>query len=137
MLYHQFYSELGKLLYAIADADGTINSKEKGRLKEIVKDELVPAETHKDRFGINAAYYTEIEFEFLEEVREEPEIAFDSFIDFIDTHKTAIDESMLESARYSAEKLAEVFYQINSKEKEMLNKLHHKLDILIKEKMVK
>ena len=39
MIYREFYSELGKLLYAVADIDGVITEKEKKKLKEIVKKE--------------------------------------------------------------------------------------------------
>ena len=67
MLYKNFYSELGKLLYAVADIDGVITQAEKKALHEIVKKELVPAEKHTDEFGTDAAYYAEIEFEYLDE----------------------------------------------------------------------
>ncbi len=51
MLYKKFYSELGKLLYAVAEIDGIITNKEKKALLEIVKKELVPADNHIDKFG--------------------------------------------------------------------------------------
>jgi uncharacterized tellurite resistance protein B-like protein len=43
--YKVFYKELGKLLYSIAKADGTIQIKEMEMIRQIVKDELVPWKT--------------------------------------------------------------------------------------------
>ena len=134
MLYRQFYSELGKLLYAIADIDGVISKKERETLKQLVKKELAPEEGHKDEFGIDVAYYTEIEFDFLDEMIIEPQVAFDSFINFIEDHKTAIDKRMIEATRRVATKLAESYYHTSKREKELLNKLNRKLDGLLKEK---
>src|SRR5690606_13704785 len=79
MLYRQFYSELGKLLYAVADVDGMISQKEKKALQELVRKELVPVEKHTDKFGTDVAFYAEIEFDFLEDSMVEPEEAFESF----------------------------------------------------------
>ena len=94
MLYKDFYSELGKLLYAVADIDGVITQSEKKVLHEIVRKELVPAEKHKDEFGTDAAYYAEIEFEYLDEEIGDADAAFNSFIDFVEEHHTAFDAKM-------------------------------------------
>ena len=134
MLYRQFYSELGKLLYAIADIDGMISAKEKKKLKEVVSKELAPSEIHRDEFGTDAAYYAEFEFEILEEARYEPEVAFESFLNFIENHKTAIDENMIWATHRVAAKLAEAYYHTNKKEKQMIDRLNKKLEALLAEK---
>jgi hypothetical protein len=54
-----FYKELGRLLYAIAAADGTVQDKELATLKRIVKEELAPLEASTDHFGTDQAYITE------------------------------------------------------------------------------
>lgn len=134
MLYRQFYSELGKLLYAVSDVDGMISKKEKTAIKEMVNRELVPHERHKDEFGTDAAYYTEIEFDYLCESVTDPADAFDSFIDFIEDHKTAIDKKLLIASSKVATKIADAYHHTNKKEKVLLEKLNKKLDKLIKEK---
>ena len=130
MLYRQFYSELAKLLYAVANIDGKISEKEREELKAIVRKELVPAEHHTDKFGTDAAYYTEIEFDFLEEAMTEPEAAFESFMDFVEKHHTAVDSRMLEVSLRTAGKIAATCHKTSKKEKELIKILEKKLAAL-------
>ena len=51
MDYRVFYSELGKLLYAVADADGVVSKEEKKSLYDLVKTRLAHKEVHTDEFG--------------------------------------------------------------------------------------
>lgn len=134
MLYRQFYSELGKLLYAIADVDGMISPQEKVKLRELVSKELAPAENHRDEFGTDAAYYAEFEFDILEESNYSPEVAFESFMNFIDNHSTAISEDMIWATHRVAGKLAEAYYDTNKKEREMIARLNNKLGVLLAER---
>lgn len=130
MLYRQFYSELAKLLYAIAYSDGKIAKEEKEELRSIVKNELVPAEKHIDKFGTDAASYIEIEFDFLEDTIADPEAAFNSFIDFIERHHTAVTEHMKETALETAKKVAAIYHKTNKKETALIYKLEEKLATL-------
>lgn len=127
MRYNQFYSELGKLLYAIADADGNISDKEKTAVKELVKKELVPLEHSMDEFGTDAGYYTEFEFDIMDESVTDPGVAFESFLNYVDDHKTAIDAAMIEKARKLATQVAEAHHHTNKKERQLLEKLNKKL----------
>lgn len=94
---------------------------------EIVRKELVPAEKHKDGFGTDAAYHTEIEFDFLEEEMADSETAFNSFIDFIEEHHTAFDQRMKKVCLHVAEELAEAYRKTNKKEKLLIDKLKNKI----------
>ncbi|HLG35429.1 MAG TPA: hypothetical protein VI757_11160 [Bacteroidia bacterium] len=127
MLYTEFYSALGKLLYAVADVDGTITQKEKKALREIVRNELAPAEKHTDFFGTDAAYYAETEFDFLEEGQADSETAFNSFIDFVEEHHTAFDERMKKVCLHVANELATAYKKKNKKEDILIGKLKQKL----------
>lgn len=128
MIYREFYSELGKLLYAVADIDHVITQQEKNKLQDIVKKELVPAEPHKDAFGTDAAYYAEIEFDFLDEQIEDAETAFESFIDFVEEHHTAFDKKMKKVCLHITQELANAYRGTNKKEKQLLEKLKQKLE---------
>ena len=134
MLYKQFYSELGKLLYAVADIDGNISKKEKETLQELVRKELMPLKKGKDEFGTDAASYAQIEFDILDEMITEPEVAFESFMNFIDAHKTAIDKNMIIATRRVAEKIAHVYQRTNKNEEKILKALNNKLNSLLQEK---
>lgn len=139
MHYKRFYSELGKLLYAVAEIDGTISQKEKKSLQDIIKKELVPSETHTDEFGTDVAYYAEIEFDFLADKKiHDTEWAFDSFIDYVDEHRTAFDEKMKKVSLKLVKKLAAAYQGTNNKEKALIEKLKQKLDeIEVKKEKVK
>jgi|ERR1019366_4563009 hypothetical protein len=130
MLYREFYSEIGKLLYAVADIDGVITQQEKKKLQDIVKNELVPIEHHTDAVGTDAAYYTEIEFDFLDEQIADAETAFESFIDFIEEHHTAFDEKMKKVCLHIAKELAAAYRGTNKKETLLLKKLKQKLETI-------
>ena len=135
MLYKQFYSELGKLLYAVADVDGMISAKEKKVLHELVRNELVKTEKNTDEFGTDAAWYTEFEFDIMDELNIDPEIAFESFLNFIEDHSSAINVNMLLASKKVASELAEVYFHTSKKEKYLLQKLNKKIDFLLEEKL--
>lgn len=128
MKYKDFYSELGKLLYAVADIDHVITQKEKKALYDIVKNELVPSERHTDQFNTDVAFYTEMEFDFLDESIGDTEAAFNSFIDFVEDHHTAFDERMKKVSLHVAKELAQAYHGTNKKEKVLIDKLKEKLN---------
>jgi len=130
MVYREFYSEIGKLLYAVADIDHVITQQEKKKLQDIIKKELVPAEQHQDIFGTDAAYYAEIEFDFLDEQIADAEAAFESFIDFVEEHHTAFDKNMKKVCIHIAKELADAYRGTNKKEKLLIEKLKQKLEKL-------
>lgn len=128
MEYKEFYSELGKLLYAVADIDHVITQKEKKALLKIVRKDLVPAEAHTDTFGTDVAYYAEMEFDILDDQIADSESAFNSFTDFIEDHHTAIDERMKKTGLRVTREIARAYHGTNKKEKELIRKLREKLN---------
>jgi len=130
MFYRQYYSELGKLLYSIANVDGVISEKEKKTLKELVRKELAPSEKHTDKFGTDAAYYTEIEFDILEDTDSDSEAAFDSFITFLENHHTAVDGHMREATLKITKQLANIYHKPSKKGGELIKKLEKVLKAL-------
>lgn len=130
MQYTHFYSELGKLLYAIANIDKKISPQEKKKLISLIQNELIESVELKDQFGTPVAYYPEIEFEYLDEEIIDAETAFGSFLDYIENHKTAIDYKMRYIALHFAKELAKSSYGINKKEKALLDRLKKKLEEL-------
>jgi uncharacterized tellurite resistance protein B-like protein len=130
MLYTEFYSELGKLLYAVADIDGVVTQKEKKALHDIIRKQLVPSEAHADSFGTNAAYYAEAEFDFVDEQITDSETAFNSFIDYVEEHHTAFDEKMKKVCLHVANEIASAYKGKNKNETALIHKLRRKLDKL-------
>jgi|ERR1017187_1952264 hypothetical protein len=136
MEYKRFYAEFGKLLYAVANVDGKITKKERTELLDLVKMELVPLEKHTDEYGTDAAYYVEIEFDFLDEQIVDADAAFNSFINYVENHKTAIDKRLITATRTISLKLAEASNETNKKEIKLLKRLNQSLDSIFLNKII-
>ena len=128
MLYTRFYSELGKLLYAVAYVDGNITQKERDALHKMVKSELLPLEEHSDSFGSNAASYAEFEFDFLEEQEADAVVALESFLDFVSEHRSAIDEKLKDTCLRLVNQLATAYHGTNQKEAGLIATLKQTLE---------
>lgn len=125
--YKRFYSELGKLLYAVADVDKVITPEEKKALQEMVRNELVPAEKHTDEFGTSVAHYAEIEFDFLDEQIIDSRTALQSFLDYVDDHRRLLSEPMRKGCIQLAQRLAHAYEGRSKKEQELLVLIKTKL----------
>ena len=128
MNHKEFYSELGKLLYAVIDNDGVVSKSEKERLKSIVKKQLVPLEHHVDAFGTNIAYYSEMEFEILEEELPDIETTFNSFMDFVEEHQTEFDDTMKKVSLIIVKELSNVYLGTTKLERRLIDQLTKKLN---------
>ena len=127
MDYREFYTELGKLLYAIADADGVISPQERKSLDELISTRLAHREIHTDEFGTNDAWYAMFEFEVAEDQAMTADEAFQSFSEYLDSRKDEVDEETLSLCLTLADRLAESYHHTNKREKELLRQLKEKL----------
>jgi hypothetical protein len=128
MIYKNFYAEVGKLLYALAKADGSITPQEIKAIHKLVLTDLVPLENSTDEFGTDSAYYVEMEFDYLNENSQDPEVAFNSFMDYMEEHYSAFDEHLKSAVFRVAETLTNSFHETNIKDHNMIIKLR---DLLI------
>lgn len=122
-----FYKELGRLLYAIAAADGKVSDKEVATLKRIVSEELVPQEASTDHFGTDQAYITEFEFDVLADRGASVEGAFDSFIAYMARHRNDLDPERKELIYRAADAVANAFHGVNKAELPLLIELRKHL----------
>jgi hypothetical protein len=127
MQLERLFSEMGKMFYAVAKIDGNIAATEKKAFETIVEKELKSLSNGKDKYGSNIIHYAEIAFDFCEIEIIEPEEAFESFLNYIELHQTAIKPKWMEICLRSAIKLAEAYYSTNQKEKILIEKLENKL----------
>ena len=134
MVYRRFYSEVGKLLYAIAAANGIVNREEYKKLRDIVEKKLVPEEHSTDQFGTDSAYYAEIEFDILLEQSADSTACFNSFCNYVEAHRTAFDAHLQAMTLNLTKELAHVDQGTNAKETEMIKKLKKRLDTIFKGK---
>jgi uncharacterized tellurite resistance protein B-like protein len=122
-----FYKELGRLLYAIAAADGSITQNKVRTLKRIVSEQLVPQEVATDHFGTDQAYITEFEFDVLSDRDASVEGAFDSFIAYMARHRNDLSEERRQLIYDAAEAVAQAFHGKGRHELPLMKELHEHL----------
>lgn len=123
MIYKNFYSEVGKLLYALAKADGSIPSEEIKVIHQLVLKDLVPLENSTDEFGTDSAFYVEMEFDYLNENFYDPDVAFSSFISYVEDHYSAFDDKLKSAIIKVAETLINSFHETNIQDHNYILKL--------------
>jgi hypothetical protein len=123
----EFYAEIGKLLYAVADVDGAISKKEKENLHQLIQSRLMQRETHTDEFGTNDAWYAEFEFDVAEDQIMTSEDAFLSFIEYVREHRLGFDAQMRELCITLAERMAACYHHTNRKELALIRQLREAL----------
>jgi len=127
MFQKEFYSHLGKLLYAVADIDQVISKEERNALHSIVKKELSPNENNIDEFGTDISYYTEFEFDVLTDQVATSEDTFNSFINFVEENKKHFDSKIKNLTIHLASEIAKAYEGTSKKEEDLIEKLKNKL----------
>jgi len=122
-----FYAELGKLLYAIANADTNISQTEKETLTKLITERLLQKEKDTDRYGTNEAWFTQFSFDTSEEIIESTENAFENFLDFVKEYKNELTEDELALCLKLSEYLADSYRHVNKKENKILTELRTQL----------
>lgn len=126
MKYQDYYIALGKLLYAISRVDGKTDGPEIKEMQQVVSHELLNLDHQHDAFDSDTAFATEFEFDILNEWDADPEEAYNSFEEYIET--TPDLPSFLKVVAYrSAMKVAHSHYATNKSEQSMLNRLKNLL----------
>ena len=123
MISREFYKELGKLVYALAKADGEIQVKESDKLIEILRGTEIYCEQGEIITLQAEKYYTEFEFMLYKEKKIAVKDAFSSFINFIKTNFIHIDDKMKKMTLTLAKKILKSHKGINRLEQKMLDEL--------------
>jgi tellurite resistance protein len=124
-----FYIHLGRVLYAVAKASGTVHDKEVKKMYEVVITDLSTEELFDDE-GDNEAFYTEYEFESLRDSNAEIECTFCSFMKFLDENQDFLTKKMRERCITAATKIAEAYEGIDKNEQKLIDELQQKVDSL-------
>lgn len=112
----QYYKELGKLVYAVAVADGSIQQEEIDTLHSCVARELAQHEAHNDSSGMNYAFYTDFEFEEIAEKKADVEDCIESYIRFIQANFEHGDEPLIHRSMKLLEHVARAYLKQNEKQ---------------------
>lgn len=116
MLSKEFYVEYGKVLYALAMADGAVQEKERQALVKLIQKELVPLEDGTDEFGSQLAYYTEFAFEAQDELRKSTKNAIDNFFEAINKQSIIVPDKVKKVCVAILEKVADAHAGIDEEE---------------------
>lgn len=124
----QFYQNLGKLFYAIAAIDGSVNPVEFDKLKKVVKEQWLDIDDVEDLFGTDAAYLIEIVFDWLNENGNlNAEVCFDNFVAYKRSQSYLFTKDIRRLILKTASKIAYAFSKINKSELRLLTKLDMEL----------
>lgn len=121
--YAEYYKQLGNLLYSISAIDGSIAAKELKELRKIVKEELVPLESHNDDFGTDAAFAVEFQFDVLEGSSVTTEEAWEEVESYLKHNAPLLSEKDKKLMATAANRVAEAFHGINKEEHQLLDRL--------------
>lgn len=121
----QFYKELGRLVYAVASADGTVQEEERLKLQELVVKELAGSEDDSDSSGMNMAFYVNFEFENSEKEKPEMYAVLRSFNAFIQANHEAGDGPLLKRSVNLLENVANAYN--HRREKDIISAVRNKV----------
>jgi len=102
-----FYTALGRVVYAVAKADGAIQQEEIASVFHFVITQIVSIEKESfDGRSALEAFYTEKEFNRLREENPPMKESFDNFVEFIGKNMRECNDNMKEVCLYVMEKVA-------------------------------
>ncbi len=130
MNYKKLYIELGKLLYAVAKADGQVQAQERTALKEIVKDQLAPLEPSIDAFGSDKAFYAEFEFETLDAANISYQEALASFIHYVHLHQNLFNDQLIKLTFDAVKHIANAYKGTSKMETEIIDQLNKEFKLI-------
>ena len=122
MQYDEFYTELGKIFYLVAAADGKVNSAEKEKLTQLIKSNWTSLEESTDLYGTDKAHYIDFAFEYAES-EEGAEGFLDEFELFYKQNKEDFTPEVKKNIRNTCKAIAEAYKGKNTEEKHILDKL--------------
>ena len=126
----QYYKELGKIVYAVAIADGVIKTEEVEALHQFVEKDLARNETHFDSSNMNEAFYVDFEFENSAEKNMGINEAIKSYAKFIHTNYEPGDEALINRSVKQLETVANAYTR--QKEKEVILQIKSEINEISK-----
>ena len=122
MFYEELYTELGKLFYHLAAADGKVQEAEKETLHKLIKSRWKPLEDSEDEFGTDLSNLIGFSFDY-EESEIGTENGLESFTVFYKQNKAEFKPAITKRILETAEEIAEAYRGKNKDEKEIVDNL--------------
>lgn len=122
----QYYKELGKLVYAVAIADGAIQEEERDKLHEFVLKELADKEPTTDSSGMNQAFYVDFEFDEAAEKLLPIDQVIKGYTRFVQSNREPDDKVLIRNSVKLLESVADAYSK--KKEKNIIDNVRHEID---------
>ncbi len=117
-----FYTNLGKILYAVAKADGTVQDEELQAIYKMVINELSDGVLFKNEDEVDS-FYTEFEFETLIVKNSNMHDALIGFHEFYIEYAHEFTQEMKKTTLKAMKVVAEAYEGIIPAEQELINKI--------------
>lgn len=125
----ELYQNLGKLFYAVANADQRIHKKEIDKLRSFVRKYWLEVDEVEDDFGTDAAFQIESVFDWLLEKENDSDSCYEDFVEFYNEESRLFGPFIKVLILDTANAIANSFSGKNKAELVMLGKLQ----LLLKE----
>ena len=125
----ELYQNLGKLFYAVANADQRIHKKEIDKLRSFVRKYWLDVDEVEDDFGTDAAFQIESVFDWLLEKENDSDSCYADFVEFYNEESRLFNPFIKDLILDTANAIANSFSGKNKAELVMLGKLQ----LLLKE----
>src|SRR5690606_29425307 len=122
MFYEELYTELGKLFYHLAAADGKVRDAEKEALHKLIKTRWKPLEDSADEFGTDLANLIEFSFDY-EASEIGTENGLESFTAFYKQNKYQFKHAITNKILETAKEISEAYRGKNEEEKKIMDSL--------------
>jgi len=131
MNYKEYYTALGKLVYAVAKADGSIQNEESAKVFHFVISQIVDLEKESgDGRHALEAFNTEREFHRLEKQNTSVEDAVDGFFNFLEKNKDHWNDKLKNTCFNIMEVVARAYNDIEDSENIIIIKVKEKINRL-------
>lgn len=131
MDFKEYYTALGKLVYAVAMADGSVQNEEVDRVYNFVIAQLMsPEEEPLSAKDSLYAFNTEKEFHRLKKNKASIKEAYQEFVNFFEANKAEFDDKMKTTCITLIEKVAIAHNGIEDSEQALIEKVKSRMNDL-------
>jgi hypothetical protein len=123
MTEHAFYTELGKILYAVAKADGAVQEKELKEIEKGIQREIKKLHQHKDDLEFMDLLLTKLSFQNSMKANLSMREASLSFMRFLEEHGDKIPDRSKQVADFLINLTARAYHGINKEEDKLLKEI--------------
>ncbi len=124
-----YYTALGQLVYAVAMADGSVQTEERAKIFHFVISQLVEiGEETQNGSQVLEAFYMEKEFHRLKDESASMETAYDMFIGFLEENRNDFDEVRKKTCVEVMEKVAAAYNGIEEPERKLIDRVKARIE---------